>query len=103
LNPNVLAHGRPVTSDVATAYAFPLMVLLWTPLGLFAMLAVAARAALPSGNERQRAMALLLLPAATIRASSAFVDAQLGIRCVLPALQFLFVCAGRAALRRRRG
>ena len=79
-------------------YAFPLMVLLKTPLALFALLAVAARTRAPDQYDLGPTAAYLFLPSAAILAFfSLFVDAQLGIRYVLPALPFLFVYAGRAA------
>ncbi|HVR70903.1 MAG TPA: glycosyltransferase family 39 protein [Vicinamibacteria bacterium] len=82
-------------------YAFPLMLLLKTPLALFGLLALAARARLPADDPRRGATVFLLLPFAAILAFfSLFVDAQLGIRYVLPALPFLFVFAGRAAVPR---
>lgn len=81
-------------------YAFPLMVLLKTPLALFGLLGLALFARPPT-PDRGRATAFLLLPPAAILAFfSLFVDAQLGIRYVLPALVFLFVLAGRAAVPR---
>ena len=82
-------------------YAFPLMVLLKTPLALFALLAVAARTRASGEAARGLSTVSLFLPCAALLAFfSLFVDAQLGIRYVLPALPFLFVYAGRAALPR---
>jgi hypothetical protein len=82
-------------------YAFPLMLLLKTPLALFGLLGLAARVRMPPDEDRRHAAAFLLLPFAAIFVFfSLFVDAQLGIRYVLPALPFLFVFAGRAALPR---
>jgi hypothetical protein len=48
-------------------YAFPLMVLLKTPLGLFALLALAARVPL-AGERRAGPVAWLLLPFAVVTA-----------------------------------
>jgi len=82
-------------------YAFPLMVLLKTPLAMFGLLGLAARVRLPAEPDGRTAAVFQLLPFAAILAFfSLFVDAQLGIRYVLPALPFLFVYAGRAALPR---
>jgi hypothetical protein len=80
-------------------YAFPLMVLLKTPLAFFGLLGLAAFAPRPTTRDGERVTAFLLLPPAAILAFfSLFVDAQLGIRYVLPGLPFLFVFAGRAAV-----
>ena len=79
-------------------YAFPLMVLLKTPLAFFGLLGLAAWAPRPPTEHGTHATAFLLVPAAAILAFfSLIVDAQLGIRYVLPALPFLLVFAGRAA------
>jgi hypothetical protein len=84
-------------------YAFPLMVLLKTPLGLFALLALAARVPL-AGERRAGPVAWLLLPFAVVTAfHSLLVAPQLGIRYLLPALPFLLVYAARSAVGDRPG
>jgi hypothetical protein len=77
-------------STEGTAYAFPLMILLKTPLAFFPLLLLAART---------RGRAFLLLPFVLITAFfSLLVEPQLGIRYLLPALVCLIVYAGRAGL-----
>ena len=72
-------------------YAFPLMLLLKTPLATFALVVIAAR------RTSRDTLALLLVPPAVIVAFfSTMVDPQLGIRYVAPALPFLVVLAGGA-------
>jgi 4-amino-4-deoxy-L-arabinose transferase-like glycosyltransferase len=73
-------------------YAFPLMILLKTPLATFALMALALRR-LP----RSIAWILLLPAAVVITVFSGFVDPQLGIRYVLPALPFLVLLAAGAS------
>jgi dolichyl-phosphate-mannose-protein mannosyltransferase len=73
-------------------YAFPLMLLLKTPLAFFVLLGVAAvrRAGIPWLD--------LLVPSVAVLAFfSLAADPQLGIRYVLPALPFLIVAAGAGA------
>ncbi len=72
-------------------YAFPLMILLKTPLATFVLFALALR-------RLPRSVAwILLLPAGVVIAVfSFFVDPQLGIRYVLPAFPFLILVAGAA-------
>ncbi len=83
-------------STEGTAYAFPLMILLKTPLAFFPLLLLAARAA--GRGESPPDAAFLLLPFALITAFfSLLVEPQLGIRYLLPALVCLIVYAGRAA------
>src|SRR5262249_54021772 len=66
-------------------YAFPLMVLLKTPLAVFALAALGLRAHAPAG-----AASLLWIPFAMVMLFfSLAVGPQLGIRYVLPALPFL--------------
>ncbi len=74
-------------------YAFPLMLLLKTPLAVFALagLSLARR---PRGADL---LALLVPPVVVVGCFSLLVAPQLGIRYVLPALPFLHVLAGRAA------
>jgi hypothetical protein len=87
--------GRLSTDGVW--YAFPLMILLKTPLGLFALLALAARTPL-AGEREAGPVAWLLLPFAVVTAFySLFVAPQLGIRYLLPALPFLPIYAARSA------
>ena len=72
-------------------YAFPLMLLLKTPLATFVLIALAARRA------PRDALVVLLVPAATVVVFfSTMVDPQLGIRYILPALPFLVVLASGA-------
>jgi hypothetical protein len=75
-------------------YAFPLMLLLKTPLAFFVLLGIAAvrRAGIP--------WSFLLPPALAVLAFfSLLADPQLGIRYVLPVLPFLIVAAGTGAER----
>jgi hypothetical protein len=84
-------------STEGTWYAFPLMVLLKTPLGALALLALALARG-PRGEDARFDLAFLLLPAgAFLLAFSLLVAPQLGIRYLLPALPFLTVCAASAA------
>ena len=80
-------------------YAFPLMVLLKTPLALFALLfwSLAGRAA---GGVSRRALALWLLfpPLAWLTFFSLAVKPQIGVRYLLPMFPFLFVLAARCAV-----
>jgi 4-amino-4-deoxy-L-arabinose transferase-like glycosyltransferase len=76
-------------------YAFPLMLLLKTPLATFGLIALAARRA------SREALVVLLVPAAAVLFFfSTMVDPQLGIRYILPALPFLVVLAGGALAER---
>ncbi len=72
-------------------YAFPLMLLLKTPLATFALLALAARRA-----SRDTLVLLLAPPVVVVVFFSTMVDPQLGIRYIAPALPFLLVLAGGA-------
>ncbi|MBI3932732.1 MAG: glycosyltransferase family 39 protein [Acidobacteria bacterium] len=75
-------------------YAFPLMLLLKTPLALFPLLALAART--PSHRVAEELL-LLWLPSAVFFLFFTFwVVPQLGVRYLLPAIPFLFVYAGRS-------
>jgi hypothetical protein len=88
-------------------YAFPLMVLLKTPLALFALVAWALSAR-GSGQGRGALFWWLLLPPlAWLAFFSLMVKPQIGVRYLLPAFPFLFVLAARpvalATSRRARG
>ena len=78
-------------------YAFPLMVLLKTPLALFVLLAWSL--ALRTGGTARRELALWLLlpPLFWLLFFSLFVKPQIGVRYLLPAFPFLFVLASRPA------
>jgi hypothetical protein len=79
-----------------TWYAFPLMLLLKTPLGVLGLLALAFLRG-PRGGEARLDLAFLLLPFGVfLFAFSFLVDPQLGIRYLLPALPFLTVFAASA-------
>lgn len=74
-------------------YAFPLMVLLKTPLAVFVLALLGLRSPGPPGVG-----ALLAIPFAVVMLFfSLGVDPQLGIRYVLPALPFLILAATRGA------
>jgi len=74
-------------------YAFPLMILLKTPLATFVLIALA----LWRLRSSRQVMWMLLMPAAlVVVVFSLFVDPQLGIRYVMPALPFLVIIAGAA-------
>jgi 4-amino-4-deoxy-L-arabinose transferase-like glycosyltransferase len=74
-------------------YAFPLMVLLKTPLAVFALAALGLRARAPAGTGP-----LVWIPFAVVMLFfSLAVGPQLGIRYVLPALPFLALAAARGA------
>jgi dolichyl-phosphate-mannose-protein mannosyltransferase len=76
-------------------YAFPLMILLKTPLAVFALAALGARS---RGGDPPGIGATLAIPFAVVVAFfSLAVDPQLGIRYVLPALPFLTLAAARGA------
>jgi Dolichyl-phosphate-mannose-protein mannosyltransferase len=81
-------------------YAFPLMVLLKTPLAVFALAALGARSPGPRGFTTTLAIPFLVV----MLFFSLAVEPQLGIRYVLPALPFLTLAAARGAsdLRGRR-
>ncbi len=80
-------------------YAFPLMLVLKTPLGFFALLALAARARPPSVPGAF----WVWLPFGLFLAFFSFLVApQIGIRYLLPGLAFLFLWVGRAAEADRR-
>jgi hypothetical protein len=74
-------------------YAFPLMVLLKTPLAVFVLAALGARSPGPPGL-----VTLLGIPFAVVLAFfSLCVQPQLGIRYVLPAIPVLILAAARGA------
>jgi Dolichyl-phosphate-mannose-protein mannosyltransferase len=80
-------------------YAFPLMVLLKTPLGFFGLLALAARARPPGTSGA----AWVWVPFALFLVFfSLLVAPQIGIRYLLPGLAFLFLGVGWAAAADRR-
>jgi hypothetical protein len=81
-------------------YAFPLMVLLKTPLAVFVLAALGARSPGPAGLGVTLAIPFLVV----MLVFSLGVEPQLGIRYVLPALPFLTLAAARGAsdLRGRR-
>ncbi len=71
-------------------YAFPLMILLKTPLATFVLIALASWRL----RSRPQVTWMLMAPAAiVIVVFSLFVDPQLGIRYVMPALPFLLLLA----------
>jgi len=77
-----------------TWYAFPLMLLLKTPLALFGLLALAARRRRGLANEGPSDGTLLLLPFAVVLAFfSLLAEPQLGIRYLLPGLPLLALYA----------
>ena len=74
-------------------YAFPLMVLLKTPLAVFILAALGLRSPAPPGLGT-----LLGIPFAVVMTFfSLCVQPQLGIRYVLPAIPFLILAAARGA------
>ena len=77
-------------------YAFPLMILLKTPLAFFALLAlaVAARRAEPR-PDRWTWLVLIVPFAAVVACFSLLATAQLGIRYLLPGLPMLILCGAR--------
>ena len=80
-------------------YAFPLMVLLKTPLGFFGLLVLAARARPPGTSGA----AWVWVPFALFLAFfSLLVAPQIGIRYLLPGLAFLFLGVGWATAGDRR-
>jgi hypothetical protein len=93
---NNYVMGRLNTEGVW--YAFPLMLLLKTPLGFFGLLGLAARTPLPRARGAGP-VAWLLLPFATVTAFySLLVAPQLGIRYLLPGLPLLILYAARSVL-----
>jgi hypothetical protein len=79
-------------------YAFPLMILLKTPLAFFVLLglAAAARQAEPR-PDRWTWLGWLVPFAAVVGCFSLLATAQLGIRYLLPGLPTLVLCAARGA------
>jgi len=80
-------------------YAFPLMVLLKTPLGFLGLLLLAFRTRTPAEPRAAWVFAPFL---AFLVFFSLFVAPQLGIRYLLPGVAFLFLWAARAVARDRR-
>jgi hypothetical protein len=79
-------------------YAFPLMLLLKTPLAFFVLLGLAAKTPPPAARGAGP-VAWLLLPCATVTAFySLLVAPQLGIRYLLPGLPPLITYAARSIL-----
>jgi MFS family permease len=78
-------------------YAFPLMLLLKTPLALFALLAWALWLSRPGESRAELALWLLGPPLLWLAFFSLFVKPQIGVRYLLPAFPFLFVLAARPA------
>jgi hypothetical protein len=78
-------------------YAFPLMLLLKTPLALFALLAWSLAVRGTGANRRELALWLLAPPLAWLAFFSAMVKPQIGVRYLLPVFPFLFVLASRTA------
>lgn len=78
-------------------YAFPLMLLLKTPLAFFPLLAMAAAARPPQDRRGEEALYLWGPFLGFFVFYTLFVVPQLGIRYLLPAIAFLTVYAGRAA------
>jgi hypothetical protein len=76
-------------------YAFPLMVLLKTPLALFALVGWAVAARRTGHSRRELAWWLLLPPLAWLAFFSLMVKPQIGVRYLLPAFPFLFILAAR--------
>jgi hypothetical protein len=84
-----------------TWYAFPLMVLLKTPLALFVLIGITAwrRRGLPASDDAPSDAAFLLVPFAVVLAFfSLMAEPQLGIRYLLPGLPFLFLYAAALPL-----
>jgi hypothetical protein len=79
-------------------YAFPLMLLLKTPLALFALLAWSLASGGAGASRRELALWLLGPPLAVLAFFSLLVKPQIGVRYLLPAFPFLFVLAARPAL-----
>jgi hypothetical protein len=100
-NPNVGRGNNYLLGEInhdGRWEAFPLMVLLKTPLALFALLAWALLAKAAGPPRRELALWLLGPPLAWLVFFSLLVKPQIGVRYLLPAFPFLFVLAARAAL-----
>lgn len=78
-------------------YAFPLMVLLKTPLALFALLAWSLTVRGTGVRSRELLLWLLVPPLAWLAFFSSMVKPQIGVRYLLPMFPFLFVLASRTA------
>jgi hypothetical protein len=77
-------------------YAFPLMILLKTPLAFFVLLGLAAATRRAEPRPDRWTWFVLLVPfAAVVACFSLFATAQLGIRYLLPGLPTLILCAAR--------
>ncbi|MBV8199182.1 MAG: glycosyltransferase family 39 protein [Acidobacteria bacterium] len=90
-------HGRFSTHGFWDYYLVALLIK--TPLGTLALLALAAWLAATGRVRVAGAEAYLLVPPAFLLAYLSFAfDMQIGLRYFLPALPFLFVFAGRVAV-----
>jgi hypothetical protein len=79
-------------------YAFPLMILLKTPLSFFALLGLAVAARQEEPRPDRWTWLVLIVPfAAVIACFSLLATAQLGIRYLLPGLPTLILCGARGA------
>jgi hypothetical protein len=77
-------------------YAFPLMILLKTPLALFVLLGIAIAARRVEPRPDRWTWLVLIVPfAALVLCFSLLATAQLGIRYLLPGLTTLILCAAR--------
>jgi hypothetical protein len=77
-------------------YAFPLMILLKTPLALFVLLGLAITARRVEPRPDRWTWLVLMVPfAALVVCFSLLATAQLGIRYLLPGLPTLILCAAR--------
>ena len=78
-------------------YAFPLMILLKTPLAFFALLGLAIAARREEPRPGRWTWLVLTVPSAAIVVCfSLLATAQLGIRYLLPGLPTLIICGARA-------
>jgi hypothetical protein len=93
-----LNYVRGQLSTRGVWYAFPLMILLKTPLAFFVLLglAVTARQEEPR-PDRWTWLVLILSFVAVVACFSLLATAQLGIRYLLPGLPLLLLCGARGA------
>jgi hypothetical protein len=78
-------------------YAFPLMLLLKTPLALFVLLAWSVAAGWAPRYRAREALFLWLPALAWLAFFSLLVEPQIGVRYLLPAMPFLILAAARPA------